>query len=347
MYLFCPNCQAQFAGEGHCPRCKTRLLSPSEVSDRHLPVHLPPPRPDESHPFGRLMVGLVVAFGLHLAFREMTLAALTSIGELTSVSLILGYVLRVMALIPACLLAGAGRNSSFGIGAFVGGAVAAAWLLIDYYPNIQINAMRIGLALALVPLSGLGAVIGRRVWPPAPVLDVPDSPRQSSVMSMAKASVKPKPKQAMNLVRILAACSLVCVSVVAADALRQQLSRMPSGMFQVSGAAAPRVNLEITAALLLIAGLVAGAGTGAGFRHSLVAAMLSAILVVVLVNTQPPENFTGVEYYASLVSLEENSVRPDVLLGLSVFAIVLVTGTLGGQLFPKLQKQGRRRTDMV
>jgi len=346
MYLFCPKCQSQFPAGGHCPRCSSRLQSPVEVADSLAKLSAPPPRPIQVGIGGRFAVGCVIALGLHIALLEWTTATLSLTGGSRSdIDLWLGFTLRFVALIPGALIAGAGRPGAFSSGLAIGLLVTGAWLIVDPYPAFQIDMQRGGMAVALVLSAGAMASIGGRIWPPSVYLPMPASPRGSSMLGLSMEENEQVRSWPTQWARILATATLVVISVIMADEIRKGMSKLPAGLVQVNGAAAARSDLQITAVLTILAGILCGASTGSGFRHGLITAVLAIAIVLPLHHSRPAAELPGIDFYLELFTDATVDTQPDVVLGIGIFLTIALAGWLGGQLFPPISKKSRRRND--
>ena len=165
MYLFCSKCQTQFPATSRCPRCSSRLLAPAEAADSLSVTVAIPPQPLQSTLTGRIMVGSILALGLHLALREWGAAVGLFDDSISETGYLAGYFLRIAAAMVGGVFAGAGRSRAFSGGATVGLISGAAWLVVDSFPHLRLDALNIGLMIALVSLAGCCALMGGRIWP--------------------------------------------------------------------------------------------------------------------------------------------------------------------------------------
>jgi len=342
MYLYCPSCQSQFPAGGHCPRCSSRLLSPSEFTDGLARVCLPPPSAIRASGLNRFIVGTVVAFGLHIALREWAFAlmAWNVLEPIAPASL--NYSLWFLALLVGALLAGAGRSGAFIGGLAVGIMCALAWLIADSYPHVAITLPNVLLAMAMLVAGGVSAYFGNRIWPSAIELPKAPLPRRSSILSVENQPNAEHPSKPMQWLRILGSTVLIVVAVLGAESVRTFLGDSPSHLFQVNGPAAPRVTFELTTAMVLISAMFSGAGTGAGLRHAIVTAVLSSTVILGLFETQSTKAMSGLNWYLTELGPEVSDARPQVVLAGTCFVAITIAGWLGGQLFPALSKRAKK-----
>lgn len=349
MQLFCPDCQAAFAGTPHCPKCGGRLIAPQEsfvTAAVEAPNDLPEPV-QTTFP-GRVVLGTVTALGLFLALREFTLA----FGGAIDVFTLCG--LRLFAVAVGGLLTGAGRSNGaqpgFAAGLLVGGLLTAHDILLSggtefWWP--------VGLAVGFPVAAGVAGWIGSRVWP-APV-DLPNvatptavtASRASTLTHLSETRERRKGDRPTVWLRVLIGGLLAFAAVVASDPIRLFLAKVSSGIFNTGGVSrAAAVGAQIAAILLVVGGMVAGANTGAGLRHGFYTALFTALNLfgAVLVSgspTYPP--VTGLFAYLDLPL--GSFFHPPSAAVILVFLIGLVTagGWLGGQLFPPLAPRWMRQ----
>src|SRR5262245_20477516 len=122
MPLQCPQCARSYENEVQCPRCAVPLHSEfaKEDPDDPLPPHW------SRNPWGRTVLGVLLAQGLFFAIRELLVATRLVAGEdsggpLSQLSgLLTMQGLQLAALMAGSLLAGAGQKHGGIYGSFVG-----------------------------------------------------------------------------------------------------------------------------------------------------------------------------------------------------------------------------------
>lgn len=343
MYLFCPKCHTQHPATGRCPRCSSRLLVPAEAAEI-LPRSLIEAPTTAIHTTfgGRLVVGVVIALGVHLALSEWVHGAADLSGSaLTPETAVwVNFALRLIAGAVGGLLAGAGRHVRFGGGLLVGLAGGLAWLTVDCYPRVEVTLLRAGLVAAMAAASGVAAWVGERVWPGAKELPVPESARNSSLIRLKPGEGKKQAVRPTRWVQVLIGATVAVIGVLAADWVRTGMAMMPKGLFNMGGpGAAARIDAQIAAFLVMLGGFAAGAGTGSGLRHGLFAGLLAAVGVIGLNTALPDGPLPPVEYLVDKLGVVESPPETAAAVGLTVLAVVAVGGWLGGQLFPKLSRR--------
>ena len=181
MNLYCPKCNVQHPSTGRCPRCSSRLLSPAEAAEVIDRVVSHGPSPTQASSARHVVVGCVVALGLHLAFHEWVIGTLQLVGQTeVVVNTWTNYSLRILGAVVGGLLAGAGRPQGLWSGVVVGLVSGTAWVFVDSYPQVQIDLPIILLTGGVMCVGAVAAVFGQWMWPARRELPVPQSSRQSS-----------------------------------------------------------------------------------------------------------------------------------------------------------------------
>ncbi len=344
--MFCAKCQTQFPATSICPRCSSRLLSPGEVTANLSNLSELPPLPLQTTVTGRVLVGSILALGLHLALREWGAFLGLFDDANSSVAYVAGYSLRIVAAMVGGFFAGAGRSNSLCSGAAIGLLSGLGWLVVDSYPNLQLDALNVGLVMGMVGVAGACALAGGRIWPAIVELPEFESPRRSSLLKFIVGGKKPNLTPPTRWARLLVSSLAVLIVVMGADGGRALLKKLPLGTLNLGGQSAiPLVDFQIAFVGIVLCGLIAGASTGAGLRHGIIAGFLAAFVVVAAYTQQPPDHFACLEYVLDKVSARESTLQSVVAIGVTIATTVAISGWIGGQLFPRLRKQGRRKTD--
>jgi hypothetical protein len=342
MFLFCPRCNSKHLVSSRCPRCSSRLLAPAEASDL-LPTRTalvaPPPPPVMPGFGGRIVVGTLVALGLHLALWEWAVAIAGVFGaEDLSWHLWLGYGLRLAGAVVGGVLAGAGRPKSFSTGAVVGGACAIAWLTVDAFPHLTFDVVRVVAGCLLSVLAGVCAVVGGAVWPPPVEVKPPKDSHRSSLFRL-KTSDGQRRGRPIAWVRVGLGVTVAVGGVLGAELVRQVLAKFPQGTFNGLAMTA-RSDAMISGFIGLFAGVVAGASTGHGWRQGAIAGFISAMAVAIISASLPDGPPLAVQFAIDSVGQETPSAGVGTACA-TLFAVVSVGGWFGGQLIPALRRKKR------
>ena len=350
MQLYCAKCNSQHASTGRCPRCSSRLLSPTEAADILPKAALQTPNTQvESSFLRRVVVGTLLAMGLHLGLREWALAAMTfaDLGTQSAVWPAINFTLRGVSLAVAALLAGAGHRQGTTAGSLVGAFSGAGLLFVDSYPVFSLEFTSIAEAVGLVVFGGLLGKLGMKIWPPpVAVANVPTS-RDSSLLKLKPdaGDAGNQPVIPTSWIRIVLATTLVgCSMMLAARAATGVSAITPNPVETLKDPLTlPRLETALLTLMVLFAGLLAGAGTGAGLRHGAIAGALGALAMLGLLQLSPDQPWKSLYYTQRLLELEDGSAQAILAVGAGVAATVAIGGWLGGQFFPKLAKSRRRR----
>lgn len=342
MQLYCPSCQAPFAATDRCPRCGDRLLTPAE-SFTALPHKALPPaeviRPTTS---GRIAVGCGIAIGLFIGLREIGLAAVPDLGWwLTPAGVALTIALRAVGVAAGGLLAGSGRPSGTSTGAAVGLICGGAYLLADGVPAGPVLLTDAIVWAALTFLGMLAGGTGSWLWPAPTELPDPEPSRASSTLaSLVSQDIVLKNARPIVWSRLALGLTLVVLTVVGADALRETLRKGSGGLLNMGGPAhAPLVDLQLATVGLILAGAVAGASTGTGLRQGVLVGALGAAAVTGLATAGVAPVLVVADGVAEVVGLPaDGSAGHQGLLATAcvVFVLCTVAGWFGGQLMPVL-----------
>jgi hypothetical protein len=317
------------------------LLSPSEVADGL--AYLKPPTPNTPLPTNlasRVVLGVVVASGFQVVLLDFARAML---GQEISSELLTAF--RWAAILPGALLSGAGRPSALWSGGLVGLVCGVAWWLVDQFPAMQVGISQLIELGILLGFSAVASVIGRRIWPPANVLPEVEEANSSSLIRKQKFGEKKAPASTIQWIRVMVVSALIVGTFPLADPCRELLRKMPAGMFQVYGPAAPKVNFEINLLLLIVAAFFAGAGTRSPLKHALLVAVIATCGAMSLIMSMPGQ-FTGIDWFVE--HLAEDFEQTERALAMSLAVVITFFGWVGGQLLPPLsQQKSRRRTDLA
>src|SRR4051812_40759721 len=143
MQLFCPACQAAFAGVARCPRCAGLLLMPQEAAALAQEAETDG-RPTllRLTPAGRVVVGTVLALGLYLALRKAALGVILATGSepedwwLTTNGLGTVFGIQAAAALFGAMLSGAGRPKGLPLGVAVGGFCGVLFLAAEILAGV-------------------------------------------------------------------------------------------------------------------------------------------------------------------------------------------------------------------
>lgn len=356
MNLFCPSCEAAYAGAAVCPKCGGRLITPAEAYS--LPGQTPPAAPPLDRPtvFTRVGVGAIVGLGLYLAGRDWAAAVAVPEGSAAKwwagpTGEAVAFGLRAFAAAVGGLLAGAGRPQGAVTGLIVGAVLGGLFLTFEPTAGKAIGVPPPALIAGLAVLAAAGGMLGAKVWPVAvepPLADAGGS-RGSSLTRLAdeQRQFNLESSRPTRWVRVAIAAAVAVVGVAYADAIRAQVKALGVRGTLSNPAMETTVDLGIALIAVVAGGLTAGATTGAGLRHGLIAGALAVGGVFAQAPRVPNE--AGLRPLISFLELVEvdppelAGVQPKAIIGGAILGAFAFTGWLGNQLLPPLAPPSMRK----
>src|SRR5215475_11814424 len=129
MPLVCPECKQLYEQNGVCPLCNVVLLY--HATNLQTDQAMPPSVADESPPqwqqtpWGKILVGLILAQGLRFGLQQLLTAGFLASGDDTDVwqtlwGIVLHHAVYAVSLIIGGALAGAGQRGGIVYGALIG-----------------------------------------------------------------------------------------------------------------------------------------------------------------------------------------------------------------------------------
>ncbi len=187
MAMVCPQCSGSYDQRLQCPTCGVRLQ-----------YNFRGPRPKtqaratlwQQTPWGRILIGLVLAQGLYFALQHLLLGLLEVLNNQglvkwtwTSVSgLVFLQILQVLTLTAGGMLASGGQPRGVMLGGLVGVWNGVLSLLLDpllhpnFVPEVTTLTM-VGVPLLHIAVGTFGGWIGYTIWRPVQI-DGPTQPAQ-------------------------------------------------------------------------------------------------------------------------------------------------------------------------
>lgn len=294
---------------------------------------------------GRVVTGLLVALGLYLGFRKLATGVLLACDIepeswwLAFEGLQVVFGLQATAAILGAVLAAAGRPRGLALGAAVGGLCGSLFLAAE----IGSGAPALDLVLLVQPgvmliAGAIAGVVGARVWPAAPDVDMPlptTPSKLSSLRLVAERSSAPSNRPTAWL-RVLAGAAIIVLGMMFVERLRFGAQKYSGGALQVSSQGQGKfLSWQLATLAALVGGSLAGAGTGAGLRHGIFAGFLAGAALVGL-GAASGASPVPVEYWLDRLELKGLGVLHPGTIGGVVGGCVLigaVGGWLGGTLF--------------
>ena len=339
MQLFCPACQAAFAGTQRCPRCGGLLLLPHETADSAAPrPRHAPPLPRQPAPARRVVVGAVFALGLYLGMRKLVMGAVLAAQQEPEVwwssfeGLLAVSALQVLVVVFGSVVAAAGRSAGVLFGLGVGGVCGGLFFAAELVAGVPARDLVLYIQpLLLVCAGGAAGVLASRIWGAVPVLQMPVADRgklSSSRFALRESSARIPPTA---WIRVLTGAMVMLLAIAAADKLRSRVEKYSGGLLRVDSIGQGQyLTWQIAALGMLCGGALAGAGTGAGTRHGLLAGSFGAVGVLAL-TVYHGVPFGPVAYWLRKLSLGEVPANHPLVV-VSAAGLVVGVGILGGWL---------------
>jgi hypothetical protein len=334
MALACPQCKQVFEKNGVCPLCNVILLyhadnlktdSPS-ASDAVEPVS-----PWQQTPWGRIVIGLILAQGLSFGLEQLLTAGFLATSDAanpwaTVWGLVIRHTIAAVALIVGGVLAGAGQTRGIVYGAIVGLANGLISLIL-HSKDAESEWLAYGEPVLHLAVGAIGGGLGMLIWRPAPTLadlggDTPAPEVASSIASFFSNLFTGQ----IHIARVCAGAFIIVIGVVWAKAIMNMILRYSQGTLSItSHVQAELVSLEIAALFALLGSAIAGATTANGFKQGVCVGLGASAIVL------------GIQ-----ISSPRFTIDSALLTVVGIIIIALVGGWFGGQLFPPLVARRKR-----
>jgi hypothetical protein len=337
MSLVCPQCKQIYEQNSICPLCNVVLLYHAQnlQHDTPLPHEEEDAPPEWQHtPWGKIVVGLILAQGLIFGMQQLLTAGFLMSGDgadvwRTLLGLVSHHAIYAISLLIGGALTGAGQPRGMIYGALVGftsGLISVFWH--DHTNTVFPTLLVYAEPIIHLATGALGGGLGMLIWQPIPKL--PDlggstpTPAPAVPFSISLGNNFAGP---VYFGRVCAGAFLIVVGVVWSQAILEFLLRASNGALTISSKMqAQLVSMEIIALVALIGAGFAGATTRNGLKQGLCVGLCASVVVL------------GIQCSSPKFTLE------SAIFTLSGIAVVsFIGGWFGGQLFPPLIPGGRRR----
>jgi hypothetical protein len=326
--MVCPQCHKQYELRVQCPSCDVRLHHSLPGAERRIDIE----QPDrwQQTPWGRIIVGVLLAEGLYFGLHQLCTAVILGIMQENSndswgtlVGLVISQALQGACLILGGTLAGAGQRRGFAMGAMVGAWTGIIFVVTNHLEKTMPNPVALyGLPVLQIASGALGGCLGAMIWKPMPSFD--------ALLGNAL-NVTPGPKRLSPLAgpiawaRVFLGAGLTVVGAQSANLILQFVLDNSKGTLNIeSHLQAQLVTWEITGLAMLVGSAVAGATTFNGLKQGLAVGIAAAAILTFMRLSAP--NLPIQSYlYVALASIG--------LGGLG--------GWFGGQLFPPVYRVRR------
>jgi len=318
--MVCPVCSKSFEQRLNCPSCGVRLHYRTRrgsgggfggFSGQWL-----------HKPWGRVVVGLILAQGLYYGFGRLYTSAILGIEGPEGLKeawnslegLILLQALQLLALLLGSLLTGSGQRQGAVLGAVVGvWSGAFSVLLLAATPQSFSSVALYGQPLLQAAVGALGGWVGRLIWKPIVPPNLP---------GLARLVRKP-PRRRTPLFagpvfwgQVTAGAIVAVVGNISASFILNAVMDASGGKLSTSYHLQDVIiTWEIRALTMLFGGAVAGALTMNGLKQGLVVGLIASLILLIF----PAHRETLLLAFLTFVS---------------TISLGLAGGWFGGQLLP-------------
>lgn len=330
MSMICPQCNSPFEQRLQCPLCGTRLLF---HDGRGLGDRVPARSTRwQQQPWGRILVGLLLAQGLFYGLRHLLSGILLALWEREAVEQLIGsasgvlliQALRLTTLLVGAMFAGAGQTQGPFLGVMVGAWNGVFSVMLLSGPKQALTPIALlGQPLLQAVFGAVGGWLGALVWKPLSVATAQPTPlpqKRNAFRSPVNPFAGP-----VAWVRVGVGAVLAVAGTLAASVFFEKLLDLGHGALATTDDVQDRlITMEIKALALLFGGVLAGATTRNGLKQGLCVGLATTVILI------------GIE-----MNFVERWLQMAGLTLISALTLSLVGGWFGSQLFPPLVK-GRR-----
>jgi hypothetical protein len=332
MSMICPKCCGSFEQRLQCPTCGVRLEYQLPLAGRGPRVASPGATWQES-PWGRILVGLLLAQGIYYGLWNLCQAGL-SVGQpellqglwTTLTGLLVVEGMQAAAVLGGGALAGAGRRQGPIFGAFVGLCNGIIFLALNWGHPLMGQPLLLYAQPLLQALGGLvGGLTGCLIWRPLP----PTATRSAQAVGKRRGLRKQPGLFAgpVAWLRILLGAAVVVGGTLGAETILEWVISLGDGKLGLETVQDYRMmGWAIAALAALFGGAVSGSTTASGFQHGLLAGIVAAALLV------------GIR-----VGLQHASFDSLLMAGSTALILCMAGGWFGGQLLPPVAAATARR----
>jgi hypothetical protein len=320
----------------HCRDCGCQLqYQANNLEGTPVPALMPPPDVADQWqhtPWGKMLVGLLLAVGLSFGLQQLCTAGLLVGGETvgpglwgTLWGLVLLHSLQGLSLLIGGAITGAGQARGPLYGSLVGLISGGVFLALQRHQGDgQPDAILFAQPVLHVILGMFGGMIGKFIWKPAPTIALATGV-QASARSSASATTHVFTGP-IHYGRVFMGIFVVVAGVVWSNVILEYVLRASHGNLAISSHLQARlIGWEIAALTTLLGAGLAGATTLNGLKQGLCVGVGAAVVIL------------GIDIGSTKLVLESL-----ILMLASVFILSLAGGWFGGQLFPPLAARRRR-----
>jgi hypothetical protein len=322
MAMVCPQCSNSFEQQLDCPTCGVRLLYQArQVGEGQW----------QQTPWGRILVGLLLAQGLAHGLQMFTTAWLLANEEgpatwTTSWGILLLFGLQGIGLLLGGMITGAGQARGLFYGSFVGLVNGLIFLMINLgRGDIQNEVAFYSQPVLHLAFGAMGGLLGSLIWRPVPALRLQTGPVIPTPIRLSSPSLFFAGP--ICWVRVLAGITIAVAGVAWSPKILAFLLQMGAGLIAIESSLQARlVTWEIAAVAVLLGAGLAGATTPNGPKQGLMVGLGTGVLLIGISLGNPKAVFQTSEFLLA-----------------ALLVLTLAGGWFGGQLFPPLGVSRRKR----
>jgi len=333
MAMLCPQCLGAFAQRLNCPKCGVRLVY---RASRHAATDSADGLPAswQQTPWGRLIVGLLLAQGLYYVLRHLCMAGLLVTRDevvpnvwATLTGLIVLQALQAISIMAAGLLTGAGQRRGMLYGTVVGVWNAVFFVFVQIWIGQPLTTIDLfGQPVLQVSFGALGGLVGSFIWEPLKPLQT-SLPPAKALPTIRVRQVDAAFGGPVAWARVLTGITVAVGGVFWVDVIRDSVLEASEGKLRIdTHLQAELVTWEISTLAMIVGGALAGATTANGSKQGLFVGMGTATMLVGL-------RMARVTHSPELL----------VLTVLSAVSLGFVGGWFGGNLLPPVYGPARRK----
>jgi hypothetical protein len=284
MSMFCPQCRGSFSQRLHCPACGVRLEYQTHSAARGTPAANGSAW--QHTPWGRLLIGLLLAQGLYYGLWHLCKAGLLALNSeappgvwTTLAGLLVLQALQAISLVSGGALAGAAKRQ----GVIYGGLVGLANGLISLWTlrgNSQLysDVLLYGQPILHTTFGAAGGLVGVLIWRPLAPLGAPTGPSAPVAHRTRRRSAFSGP---VSWFRVLMGIGVALGGALWASAILDFILAASDGRLTLdSELQAQLITWEIMALAMLFGSALAGAGTPNGLKQGLFVGLGTASVLV-------------------------------------------------------------------
>lgn len=332
MSMVCPQCNQSYEKNLECPTCGCRLLYHLSTSRSEAQGSVEREENWQHTPWGRIVVGLLLAQGLAYGTQHLVTAGLLISDDASQLwttlwGLVLLHLLQGLSLMVGAALTGAGQHQGTLYGSFIGLLHGLIFLFVQRQTGHILSQVAVyGQPILFAAFGTLGGRLGMLIWHPTPLLKLGSLSDNIpgfcwSVFSPARYFTGP-----VHLGRVMVGVAIVTVGVLWSNVILHFVLNASGGTLSITTHLQDRLLLfEIAALATLVGSGLAGAITYNGLKQGLCVGIGSSVILAGIQLGNP------------------NAVLETTLFTiLTTMILSLAGGWFGGQLFPPVLQRRRR-----